>query len=54
MKRCICVADHNLDGKPVQCLNFVPKGKRKCFNCKADYALLGTKHYAQRAAARGL
>jgi hypothetical protein len=35
MTRCICIADHNLDGTRVRCLNLVPGKGRKCDNCKA-------------------
>lgn len=35
MARCICIADHDLDGKRVRCLSIVPGTGRKCDNCKA-------------------
>lgn len=36
--RCICIADHNLDGHPVRCLHDAGKGRRKCDACRKPKA----------------
>lgn len=33
-RRCICIADHDLNGTRVQCRNYVSGPARKCADCK--------------------